>query len=63
MKVMIKGGYAYADNSTAEAMKYQRDNGVESGCRSTPTAVSLQIFKDMLNGRAEGWCIRGKMDM
>ena len=33
MKAMIKGEYAYADNSSAEAMKYQRDNGIESGCR------------------------------
>jgi glutamyl-tRNA synthetase len=63
MKKMITDGNAYADNGSAEEMKDQRDNGIESPHRSKPAEESLKIFNGMLEGKAEGWCIRGKMNM
>lgn len=63
MEKMIKEGNAYADNGKAEEMKEQRDNGIESPHRSKAPEENLKIFKDMLLGKADGWCIRGKMNM
>lgn len=63
MEKMILNGFAYADNGTAEEMKDQRDNGIESPNRNKSPAESLAIFKDMLEGKVEGWCIRGKQNM
>jgi len=63
MEKMINGGHAYADNGTAEEMKNQRDNAIESEHRSKTPEENLKIFKDMLEGKAAGWCIRGKMNM
>lgn len=61
MEKMIMAGNAYADNGSAEEMKDQRDNGIESVHRTNKTQEeSLKIFRDMLEGKAEGWCIRGK---
>jgi len=63
MKKLIGDGNAYADNGTGEEMKDQRDNGEESPHRNKATTESLKIFDDMLEGKAEGWCIRAKMNM
>ena len=60
MDKLIKDGNAYADNGTGEEMKDQRDNGKESPHRNKPAEESLAIFHKMLEGKAEGWCIRGK---
>lgn len=48
MKKMIKDGNAYADNGTAEEMKNQRDEGIESACRSRSVDENLKTFEDML---------------
>jgi len=63
MEKMINEGNAYADNGSGEEMKNQRDNGIESEHRKKSPEENLKIFKDMLEGKAEGWCIRGKMNM
>lgn len=63
MKTMIKDGNAYADNSSGEEMKDQRDNGIESPARQRTPEENLKTFDDMLCGKAEGWCIRAKMNM
>jgi glutamyl/glutaminyl-tRNA synthetase len=62
MRKAITDGYAYADNCTAEEMKDQRDNGLESANRKKPAAESLKVFEEMLDGKIEGWCIRGMMN-
>jgi len=63
MEKLIKEGNGYADNGSGEEMKEQRDNGIESEHRKKSPEENLKIFHDMLEGKAEGWCIRGKMDM
>jgi len=63
MEKLINDGNAYADNGTGEEMKEQRDNGEESPHRSKAKEENLKIFKDMLAGNADGWCIRAKMNM
>lgn len=63
MRRAITEGFCYADNGTQEEMKEQRDNGIESTHRQKAPAESLKIFEDMLQGKAEGWCIRGMMNM
>lgn len=62
MKKLINDGNAYADNGTGEEMKDQRDNGKDSPARTRAPAENLKTFVDMLEGNAEGWCIRAKMD-
>jgi glutamyl-tRNA synthetase len=63
MKKYIKDGHAYADNGKGEEMKEQRDNGLESPARKRTVAENLKTFEDMIEGKAEGWCIRAKWDM
>ena len=63
MKKFLSDGNGYACNCTAEEMKDQRDNGLESPNRAKTPAENLKIFEDMLEGKADGWCIRGKMNM
>lgn len=63
MEKLINLGLAYSDNGNAEEMKEQRDTGTESPHRNKPAAETLECFKNMLVGKAAGWCIRGKMDM
>jgi glutamyl-tRNA synthetase len=63
MQKLIADGNAYADNGTGEEMKDQRDNGLESPARAKTPEESLKIFADMLAGKAEGHCIRAKMNM
>ena len=63
MEKLINLGLAYSDNGTGEEMKDQRDNGIESPHRNKPAAETLKCFRDMLAGKAPGWCIRGKMNM
>lgn len=63
MEKLIQDGNAYADNGTAEEMKDQRDNGIESVHRQKSPEENLAIFREMLEGRSKEYCIRGKMDM
>lgn len=44
MKQMIKQGDCYADNGTAEEMKDQRDNGIESTMRANTVEDNLKRF-------------------
>jgi len=44
-------------------MKDQRDNGIESTHINKDPKETLECFRKMLKGEAQGWCIRGKMNM
>jgi glutamyl-tRNA synthetase len=63
MEKMIRDGNAYACNCSAEEMKDQRDNGIESPNRTKTPEENMAIFKQMLEGSVEGWCMRAKMNM
>lgn len=63
MEKLINLGLAYSDNGTAEEMKDQRDNGIESPHRNKDPKETMECFHKMLKGEAHGWCIRGKMNM
>lgn len=69
MKQMLKQGDAYADDGTAEEMKDQRDNGIESKHRQRTPEENLKTFQEMIDGKTDGWakdrnwCIRAKMNM
>jgi glutamyl/glutaminyl-tRNA synthetase len=68
MEKLIGDGNAYADCCTAEEMKDQRDNGLESPARANTPETNLAIFKQMLAGGDASWgnknyCIRAKMNM
>jgi len=63
MEKLINLGLAYSDNGSAEEMKDQRDNGIESTHRNKDPKETLECFRKMLKGEAQGWCIRGKMNM
>ena len=71
---MIKQGDCYADNGSAEEMKDQRDNGIESKFRANTVEFNMERFDEMLNykidswekddkGQLKSWCIRAKMNM
>jgi hypothetical protein len=44
MQKFLKDGNGYADNGTAEEMKDQRDNGIESKHRTKTIEENLKIF-------------------
>jgi glutamyl-tRNA synthetase len=56
-------GKAYADNTGAEEMKEQRDNGIESKHRDNTIEQNLKFFDDMVAGKIFDYCIRAKMNM
>jgi len=66
MRTMIEGEFVYADNTPGDKMKEERDAGIESQSRIESTKEkTAEIFELMLKGdkKAEGYCIRAKMDM
>lgn len=63
MREFIKMGMAYADNTPADQMKLERDEGIASANKTLPPKESLEIFEKMLEGNAPGWCIRANLDM
>ncbi|MCL2848080.1 MAG: glutamine--tRNA ligase/YqeY domain fusion protein [Firmicutes bacterium] len=66
---LIKKGLAYVDDITPDEMRKMRgtltQKGIESKNRNRPIAESLQLFKDMKNGKvADGALVlRAKIDM
>ena len=63
MRQLITMGLAYADNTPAEEMKEQRDEGIESTHRSNTVEVNLALFAKMLKGEETKYCIRAKLNM
>lgn len=49
---MIKDGNAYCDDTPAEEMKEQRDEGIESKHRANTVKQNLDHFKGMLAGKS-----------
>lgn len=60
---LIKKGLAYVDNTDVETMRKQRQNRIESECRSFTIEKNLQIYEKMLKGEADDYCLRAKIDM
>jgi glutamyl-tRNA synthetase len=63
MDKLINLGLAYADDTGAEEMKAQRDEGIESKYRQSTVEQNLKIFQEMVAGKAPTFCIRAKMNM
>eukprot|EP00759_Apiculatamorpha_spiralis_P020714 PhF_6_TR26048/c0_g1_i2/m.36679/K01886/QARS, glnS; glutaminyl-tRNA synthetase len=63
--VLIKKGLAYVDDSTKEEIKKQREERIDSPCRSRPVEENLRLFEDMRRGRFDEGAVtlRLKMDM
>ena len=53
MERLIKLGFAYADDTEAELMKKQRDEGIESPFREASIEDNLKRFQLMLKGLKE----------
>ena len=51
---MIDEGKAYADDTP---------DGVESKRRNTSVEENRRIFKEMIEGKSDGYCLRAKIDM
>jgi glutamyl-tRNA synthetase len=62
-KFLIKKELAYCDNTDQEIMRNQRMHGIESSHRNNPVDFNLEYFQKMLDGCAEGFCLRAKIDM
>ncbi|EPR62533.1 glutamate-tRNA ligase [Toxoplasma gondii GT1] len=62
---LIKEGKFYVDDTPTELMREQRAEGIESCRRNVPVEESLQRWREMLKGSAEGQkcCVRAKIDM
>lgn len=63
MITMITDGKCYSDNTPAEEMKEQRDEGIESKHRTKTVEENLKIFKSMCDGKITDYCIRAKLNM
>ncbi|EQC32783.1 hypothetical protein SDRG_09754 [Saprolegnia diclina VS20] len=62
---LIREGNGYMDNTSQEVMRDERMHGIESKCRNQDVATNLDLFEKMLLGdaAADGYCLRGKVDM
>ena len=60
---LISDGNAYADDTPADLMKEQRDEGIESKHRQNTVEQNLQHFDDMLAGKTSTFCFRAKLNM
>ena len=63
MEKLIKEGRCYCDDTPVEKMRMERDTGVESVNRNKTPEENLKIFKEILEGTALTWCVRGKCNM
>jgi glutamyl-tRNA synthetase len=65
METMINKGLAYADDTPADRMKEERDEGIASKHRTNDAKTNLKHFQEMQKGTPEGlkFCIRAKLDM
>ena len=63
MTKAITEGKAYCDDSSVETMRKQRMEKLESKYRNTSPDENLQIWAQMREGKAQGWCVRGKINM
>ena len=62
-KSCTKEGKAYMDDTKAEQMREERMDGIDSHRRGCTVAVNQEMWKAMLAGTAEGYCLRAKIDM
>ncbi len=60
---LITDGNAYADDTPADKMKEERDEGIESKNRQNTVEQNLQHFDDMISGKTTTFCIRAKLNM
>ncbi|OQS07909.1 glutamyl-tRNA synthetase [Thraustotheca clavata] len=62
---LIREGNGYMDNTSQEQMREERMHGIESVNRNMSPEVALDLFEKMLLGHpdADGYCLRGKVDM
>ncbi|ETN01274.1 glutamate-tRNA ligase [Phytophthora nicotianae INRA-310] len=62
---MIREGNAYMDNTSQERMREERMEGINSKCRDQTPEENLALFEKMLKNapEAQGYCMRGKIDM
>ncbi|KDO30413.1 hypothetical protein SPRG_19636 [Saprolegnia parasitica CBS 223.65] len=62
---LIREGNGYMDNTSQEVMRDERMHGIESKCRNQDVATNMDLFEKMLLGdaAADGYCLRGKVDM
>jgi glutamyl-tRNA synthetase len=60
---LITDGNAYADDTPAEQMKLERDEGIESKHRLNTPEQNLKLFDEMLTGKTTTYCIRAKLNM
>ncbi|RLN87464.1 hypothetical protein BBJ28_00019378 [Nothophytophthora sp. Chile5] len=62
---MLREGTAYMDNTSQEKMREERMEGINSVCRDQTPEVNLALFEKMLLNapEAQGYCMRGKIDM
>ncbi|KAJ6666893.1 hypothetical protein lerEdw1_018895 [Lerista edwardsae] len=62
---LIQDGKAYVDDTSAEQMKMEREQRVESKHRNNPVEKNLQMWEEMKKGTEYGQtcCLRAKIDM
>ncbi|RLN90482.1 hypothetical protein BBJ28_00012440 [Nothophytophthora sp. Chile5] len=62
---MLREGTAYMDNTSQEKMREERMEGINSVCRDQTPEENLALFEKMLANapEAQGYCMRGKIDM
>ncbi|KAG6957046.1 hypothetical protein JG687_00010218 [Phytophthora cactorum] len=64
-RLMIREGNAYMDNTSQERMREERMEGINSKCRDQTPEENMALFEKMLKNapEAQGYCMRGKIDM
>lgn len=63
LRWLIEKDRVYLDNTPVDVMREQRSKREESACRNNPVAKNLEIFELMLQGKADDYCVRAKIDM
>jgi glutamyl-tRNA synthetase len=62
---LIQSGNGYMDKTEQEQMRQERMDGIDSVYRNTSIETNLDLFNKMLKNdpQAQGFCLRGKIDM
>lgn len=60
---LITEGNAYVDSTPVEVMRKERLEQVESKFRNWTVEQNLQVFEQMVAGKADDYCLRAKIDM
>ena len=63
LRGLISKDLAYLDNTPVEKMREERTKKIDSVCRNQTIEQNLELFDQLLAGKADDYCVRAKIGM